>query len=117
MNTCNSKIQQNRVHKINDIMKHGIVFAVLCLAECAKKYSFLPVNNNKIRQIETKMIISYHKKYPKLKPFFEENVIAPGGLFLYLGIHRRTARMENLFDQSNISLGCNFHQSVISMGR
>jgi hypothetical protein len=32
-------------------------------------------------------------------------------------VHRRTAGMGNLFDQSNISMGCNFHQFVISMGR
>jgi hypothetical protein len=45
----------------------------------------------------------------------------PGGgvgvLFLYLGIHRHTVGMGHLFDQSNISMGCNFHQSVKSMGR
>jgi hypothetical protein len=39
------------------------------------------------------------------------------GLFLYLGIHRRTARMGHLFEHSNISMGCYFNQSVISMGR
>ena len=41
----------------------------------------------------------------------------PGGLFLHLGIHRHTAGMGQLFDQSNISMGYNFHQSVLSMGR
>jgi hypothetical protein len=46
-----------------------------------------------------------------------EGVGGGGGLFLYLGIHRRTAGMGTHFDQSNISMGCNFHQSVISMGR
>jgi hypothetical protein len=40
-----------------------------------------------------------------------------GGLFLYLGIHRRTAGMGHLFDQSNILMGCYCHQSVTSMGR
>jgi hypothetical protein len=29
---------------------------------------------------------------------YEANVLAPGGLFLYLGIHRRTAGMGTLFD-------------------
>ena len=38
-------------------------------------------------------------------------------LFLYLGIHRRTAGMGQLFDHLNILMGCNFHQSVyISIG-
>jgi hypothetical protein len=42
-----------------------------------------------------------------------------GGLskVLYIGIQSRTAGMGQLFDRSNISMGCNFHLSVISMGR
>jgi hypothetical protein len=40
-----------------------------------------------------------------------------GGVFLYLGIRRRTAGMGHPFVKSNISMGCNFHQSLISMGR
>jgi hypothetical protein len=40
-----------------------------------------------------------------------------GVLFLYLGINRRTTGMGHLLDQSNISMGCNFHQSVMSIGR
>jgi hypothetical protein len=37
-----------------------------------------------------------------------------GELFLYLGIHGRTTGMCNLFDQSNLSMRCNFHKSVIN---
>jgi hypothetical protein len=40
-----------------------------------------------------------------------------GGVLQYVGVHRRTAGMGILLDQSNISMGCNFHQSVISMDR
>jgi hypothetical protein len=42
---------------------------------------------------------------------------SPGGIVVDLGVHRRTAGMGHLFDQSNISMGCNFHQPVVSMGR
>jgi hypothetical protein len=34
----------------------------------------------------------------------EMNILIPGGLFLYLGIHKFTAGMGHLFDQSNISM-------------
>jgi hypothetical protein len=39
------------------------------------------------------------------------------GFSYNLGILKRTPGIDNLFDQSNISKGYNFHQSVISMGR